>query len=440
MESYPIEICQIPICEKISVDKMNIISSSKIAHPMIQYGFHQIIHETKDKMKIVGTVKNKNTYLVNNKFERYVDKYDNDIGNVSKKYFKLDNKPKILSRAFYKLWELIFMFDLIPSTPGFTSAHLAEGPGSFIQATIMYREMVANAKKDNYHAITLHPSDLQEYIPKLDKDFEKYYSKDGRYHQYKTHSTKQSAGSKKKSDGNLTNPKTIKLFSNTFTKKKVDLVTADGGFNWKDENLQEQEAFKLILGQVTAALKIQKKGGNFICKLFETFTKPTLKILNILSVLYEKVILIKPYMSRESNSEKYVVCLKYLDNNSKLVDKMEKLVESAFANPKSHIVDILSTLDLSKQFQASVMKYNSSLTNKQVRQIDKIVSFIKSRNYYGNEYNKSRDEQIKATKEWIKHFFPDKKDLSFSKKKIREEIEKVIERKTKQTTSLLKII
>mgnify|MGYP003718068581 CR=1 FL=1 len=39
----------------------------------------------------------------------------------------------------------------------------------------------------------------------------------------------------------------------------ADLITADGGFIWSNENFQEQEAYKLILGEIITALKIQKR-------------------------------------------------------------------------------------------------------------------------------------------------------------------------------------
>ena len=47
---------------------------------------------------------------------------------------------EVLSRAFFKLWEMIVAFKLIPETDNFRSAHIAEGPGGFIQATMYYRD------------------------------------------------------------------------------------------------------------------------------------------------------------------------------------------------------------------------------------------------------------------------------------------------------------
>ena len=68
-------------------------------------------------MNILSEFENKKkVYLVMNEFERYVDNYDKSIGDESKKYFDLKDKPDILSRGFYKLWELMFMFDIVDIT------------------------------------------------------------------------------------------------------------------------------------------------------------------------------------------------------------------------------------------------------------------------------------------------------------------------------------
>jgi hypothetical protein len=36
------------------------------------------------------------------------------------------------------------------------------------------------------------------------------------------------------------------------------LVTADGGFEWDNENFQEQESYQLVLGEMIAALRSSK--------------------------------------------------------------------------------------------------------------------------------------------------------------------------------------
>ena len=114
-------------------------------------------------------------YYVVNEFEHKIDDYEKDIYNVSKDYFgtKAGKKPDILSRAFYKLWEMILMFDLIDlNSKKFVSAHLAEGPGSFIQATMFYREKFSSHyKKDTSQGST------REFIGSYDFVLDK--TKDG---------------------------------------------------------------------------------------------------------------------------------------------------------------------------------------------------------------------------------------------------------------------
>ena len=81
-------------------------------------------------------------YYVVNKFEHFIKGYDDNLNNQTLKYFKMKKSdPKILSRAFYKMLEMLFLFDLADQS-NLTYAALAEGPGSFLQAVLMYRKLV----------------------------------------------------------------------------------------------------------------------------------------------------------------------------------------------------------------------------------------------------------------------------------------------------------
>jgi hypothetical protein len=216
---------------------------------------------------------------------------------------EIDSKlPPIMNRAFLKLWEMITMFDLIPDTENFTSSHLAEGPGSFIQATIYYRELlekmgkIKTASKDNYYGVTLHSD--HEHL-QMHQDFIKYFDKEKstRLHVLETKSVNQikdmyGGGYKGLlTNGDLTKINTIKLFGGSKDvdgfAKPSDLVTADGGFDWKKENLQEQEAYRLIFGEIISAIKIQKDGGSFVLKIFESYTHSTLKMIELLRAFYK---------------------------------------------------------------------------------------------------------------------------------------------------------
>lgn len=427
-----------PVMVKIPELKNNIfdydanpIFSPDIDLPKFSYGFQHFIHATKNKMEILKQYEGrKKIYLVMNKFERYIDSYEQSMGNVGKEYFGLGkDKPDILSRGFYKLWELLFMFDVIDlKKDNFVSAHLAEGPGSFIQATMFFRELYSkkSVKNDQYYAVTLHSEDTTGHVPPLEKNFIEYYEKEKpqRFILHKTYAPQVAGGFADKDDGDLTNPKTIKLFGGQM-KEKADFITADGGKNWEfNENTQEQEAYRLIFAQIIAGLKIQKKGGNFICKLFETYTATSVKFIAIVKSFYKDVHLVKPLTSRESNAEKYMVCLdfKYDDKDAKyksMISKLDEILEKAHKNNKLNLYSIFPEYQPPKELIESIIYINTKISNIQFKILNDIFVFIESNNHNGDIYQMKREQQIFANKYWISTFFPIVKDFENKIKDVR---------------------
>ena len=417
--------------------KLDIEFSENIDYPQSSLGFHHYIHQSKDKMEITEQFKGKKqVYYVLSRFERYIDDYDNDINSVSKTYFDIDPKPNILSRAFYKLWEILMMYDLIQlDKPNFISAHLAEGPGSFIQATMFFRDMFAKkgiSKNDKYHAITLHSEELNKHVPPLEDSFIKYYSKEKpeRFILHKTYPKEIARMDNTKDNGDLTDPKTINLFGGSFQKEKANFITADGGFNWENENVQEQEAFKLILAQIITAVKIQATGGHFVCKFFETFTETTAKLIPILKIFYEDVRAVKPLMSRQSNSEKYFVCMNFKDKkeNIKNISVLEGILKDALNYNNKNIVNMFPTFKFNPDFKSTLITLNTNIANKQLILINEMVDFIQKQNYRGDTYQTRREMQIEASKFWTNIFFPDIDKFTEHKKSL-EKFAKDIETK-----------
>lgn len=450
----------LPIVIELKENKENILKtdpkvifSSNIDYPKFEYGFQHFIHATKNKTeKTYGKFEGKKkVYHVFNKFERYVDNYDKNIDTLCKQYFDIDlkdkekSKPNILSRGFFKLWEILFYFDIIDiKKDDFISAHLAEGPGSFIQATMFYRDMFCKkglSKNDKYYAVTLHKEDDDaNHIPQIEDEFTNYYAKEKpqRFILHKTHSLVQSGGSKKKDNGDITDPKTLKLFGGEI-KEKVDFITGDGGFEWSNENTQEQESYRLILSQIISAIKLQKKNGCFVCKFFETFTLTSLKMLSILTTVYDKVYLVKPLTSRESNSEKYAVCMnfKYDEKNKEykdIIKKLDEIFDAIHKEKKNHIVDIFSDFELSKDFIVQCIEINRTIANEQFKVINNILDFINKEIYSGDAYHENRNIQIKCANIWTSLFLPKTDDFSKSKKSC----ENIITKTTKTMTDNIK--
>lgn len=340
------------------------------------------------------------------------------------------------------------MFNVIDlNITNFISAHLAEGPGSFIQATMFYRDKFAKkgiSKNDKYYAVTLHAEDVQKHVPKLEENFIQYYSKEKppRFIMHKTYPLHESQKSKIKDNGDLTNPKTIKLFGGNFNNQKAHFVTADGGFDWNNENIQEQEALKLILAQIITALEIQAKEGNFVCKIYESFTNITSKLFSILSTFYDSIYITKPLMSRASNSEKYIVCLGFKDHKTKDKDinKLHNILDqmNVNINKNKNLVDIFPDFVISDELKAVLIKLNVEIENKQFKNINEMIVFIKNQNYRGDEYVDRRKMQIDASKYWLDTYFPDTKDFDKSRNIVIKLINDVVNENSKNVENIQK--
>jgi len=373
------ELKYVPLIHQIPDSKTSIFSetsdvvySTNIDYPRAEYGFHHFIHATKNKTEILKQFEGKKkVYLVMNRFEGSVDNYEDTINNVSKKHFSL--KGNIASRDFYKLWEILMLFECVNNKDKIVSVHLSDNLGAFCQSLICYREKFSKvSKNDKNYVITLD----EEKLPKLDKEIEKYL-KDKKVSVSK-------ASIKKLSDEKL---------------EKADLITANGSLDWINENVQEQELFKLLINQIYCAIKYQKKDGVFVCKFFETFTKTSIKLITILKQLYDKVYFIKPLISRLSTSEKFAVCIGFKDKDrEKHIKSLGNIIKHE-SNLK--IVDLFSTFKVPRNIIHAVINMNTNISNNQIKSINEIISFVKKEIYSGEEYHTKKEQQIEGSKYWI---------------------------------------
>jgi len=419
-----------------------VLHSNIICQPEFNLGFHSYIHQTKNKMNITSKLETKDKfYYIVNAFES-----DENLMKKTSEFLKLSKEsPKILSRAFFKMWEILMVFDLVDNKE-LTYAALAEGPGSFLQAVMEYRKKYNNLSKDKYYSITIHPEDGKNI--ELSKSFLGYV-KESYPDLLKNHKTYGGASLKKyksRDSGDLTDFKSISNFRKEVKKGKrlANLVSGDGGFAWNDENYQEQEAFALIIGELLGGLMIQDKGGHMVLKMFESFTKITVKILYILSSLYEEVYLYKPYFSRVSNSEKYVVCkgFRYEQKKDKnlldvLYNDLEKILKQ-FDTDK-YIVDIFPDLEVNEIFLNKIRLINIEIANKQQVMINRIVSYIKENNYFGDKYHKYLETHNKSIEYWIERFLVNKEKLEENKKKLTTDLKKVLSNQKSEIDEMIDI-
>jgi hypothetical protein len=309
----------------------------------------------------------KKVYEVLNPFELSIDNYNESILDKGKKYF--ENKE--LSTDFYKLWEMFFMFDMINLESNFTSAHLGNDNDSnpFLESTKSYRNLFGNKN-----------------LIKNDKHY--------------------------KSDN---------------IHEDVDFITVNYNVNDINNfiNTIEQDFYKDIIDYILIIIKNQKKDGTFVLKLTELYTSISIKLITIISSMYNRVYLCKPLTSRPSSSEKFIVAqgFKYGKSDSKLKDIitiMEKMQNKIKENTKLHISDIFSSYDVDPEMKVRMIQFNDLLENKQFKAIGQILTFVASQNFYGDLYQKSREEQILASKFWGDLFLMSPSEYKQNKAKIND--------------------
>jgi 23S rRNA U2552 (ribose-2'-O)-methylase RlmE/FtsJ len=395
MDNFEFKICKLPKNEKLKTNKYDVKFSHYQSQPRFNYGFHHYIHTAKEKCTIFNDPKYTTKYLVTNQFEQQVNEYDKDIKNMSELYFEV-KKDSIISTAFYNLWEILIIFDIIP-IKAFTTVCLADSQGAFAQAINYYRMKFNDEKdysKDKYYCISV--NNAKEITFKNDI--------------FKTLN-------------NVTNCSTKKDIKNITN--EAELITADGGFNWINEKYQEQEVYRLILMEIIRAFRFQKKLGNFVLKIFDTFTPITLKLLLLLNNYYDEVAIYKPFTSSFTKSEKYVICKTFKGINDTELQKLETLLENINKNEMkdNYITDIFLDYKLSDNIVDLNKKLSIDMTNKLFVAINNTVSFLNNGIFFGDEYTKFHDKQIIANDFWINTFLPiDNNDL----KKVRKDINKVV--------------
>ena len=86
----------------------------------------------------------------------------------------------------------------------------------------------------------------------------------------------------------------------------VDLVTADGAVMMDHDHI-ESAHHDLLNAQSWIALRCLEKGGTFIVKAFECLEAGTRRTIAWVSSHFESTAVIKPFSSRGTNSERYIV-------------------------------------------------------------------------------------------------------------------------------------
>jgi hypothetical protein len=144
---------------------------------------------------------------------------------------------------------------------------------------------------------------------------------------------------------------------------------------------------------------MQKSGGTFILKVYDTFTRFSLDLLFLLANLYEQVTIIKPNTSRFANSEKYVVCKGFRNSNTfEIVKQFYRIMLTT-----EPIVGSLFDFELPYLFTNKIEEFNAIIGQQQIDTIVSTIYLIDNNNKYDKiEHMKKKNIQKCIT--WCQKF------------------------------------
>lgn len=300
---------------------------------------------------------------------------------------KAVSKYKPLSRSYFKMIEIINAFHIQFREP-IHSFHLAEGPGGFIEAFARMRL----CKEDTYIGMTLLDENKDDSnIPAWKKSetflkaFPNVLLEDG-----------------DDGTGNILSVENFEYVVNKYP-SKMDLITADGGFDFSfDFNQQECAIGKLLFAQVAFAICLQKLHGKFILKIFDSFMQHTVDIMYLLSSFYEKVYIMKPQTSRYANSEKYIICSGFLYDNHAgfyvhILKCFEMMIETN-ENPLRFMQAQIPSLFMNK-----LEEYNAIFGQKQIQNIYYTLALMENKSKY-DKIDTLVKTNIEKSMEWCKKY------------------------------------
>ena len=316
-------------------------------------------------------------------YKKYTNPYEY-IHTVCPFKKKAVSKHKPLSRSFFKMVEIMQAFKM-QFRGSIRTFHLAEGPGGFIEAVAKMRDN----KDDVYIGMTLLDDKKSDSsIPAWKKSEWFLKSNPNVFLENGLDGT-----------GNILS---FENFEHVVAKypDKMDLITADGGFDFSvDFNQQEIFIGRLLFAQMAFAICLQKYRGKFVLKIFDCFMQHTIDILYILASFYEKVYIMKPNTSRYANSERYIVCIGFLYDNH---TSFYHYIASAFQTMSSNVQRFLN-IPISNIFIKKIEDYNAIFGQKQIQNIHFTLSLIENKPKY-DKLETLIQNNIEKCMEWCNRY------------------------------------
>jgi DNA-directed RNA polymerase subunit E'/Rpb7/23S rRNA U2552 (ribose-2'-O)-methylase RlmE/FtsJ len=161
-----------------------------------------------------------------------------------------------------------------------------------------------------------------------------------------------------------------------------------------DETVDQDDEYdyaKEVFAKIIMAMSVQSDGGILVVKVFSIYYEITIQILQLLSVYYDSLRLIKPVVSHPMDNEKYLICSNFLGITS---DKLEILRNVVAQWQQHHLMTMLDLVEKPNSgFRSDLATFNQVLLDTQVKKIN--LGFL-----YLQQDMKHSEDQRAMTERW----------------------------------------
>jgi len=131
-------------------------------------------------------------------------------------------------------------------------------------------------------------------------------------------------------------------------------------------------------------LTYQNVNGTCIIKIETIYHKPILDILYLLTSMYEKIYIIKPYASDAFKNERFIICKNFISDYSKTIENnntlkiLKSIIHECIYSGKT--ISSLINCDLPYYFLNKIEESNIIIGHLQLEHYDQLINLLKNKN------------------------------------------------------------
>ncbi|KAJ2350937.1 Cap-specific mRNA (nucleoside-2'-O-)-methyltransferase 1 [Coemansia sp. RSA 2618] len=184
----------------------------------------------------------------------------------------------------------------------------------------------------------------------------------------------------------------------------VELVVA--GFcpeHITDLNLDlEKQQYAYTIAQAAVALRVLQRGGTFVFKMFEASTPLSAELLFLIHACFERVAIVRSYVSRPTSSERFVVCNRLVVDPKWVASHLLATLAKMHAGQlkPSHLAS-WTRVSAEKRFMESIERSNMMIAQTQMKALNAVNAQTQRQQQNIAAYSKN---QIESANSCLQHW------------------------------------